>query len=192
MPTTLSIDGVTYDVYKSVSDTDDYLGGRLGASAWTGESDADVKARALVTATRMLDRQKWAGAQNSSSQPLAFPRSGLTDREGESIAASTVPPDIETAQMELALALLQDESLQDRARGGSGREKRSIRTSDAAVEFWRPRDSGDAFPPIVQQLVGHYLWASNNAPTGAVFGDDVTSAFDTDGDDAFEVEEHLG
>ncbi len=161
---TVTIGANTYSVYglgnaDPVGDADSYFGARLGATAWTGAT-ADLKAQALVTAVRMMDRRiQWSGEQTDSvtPQPLQWPRDNATCR-GEALADGIVPDDIVHGSFELALALLEDEGIQDS--NGTGSNVKRAAAGSASVEFFRPTlgepGQDNKFPQVVQELVGCY------------------------------------
>jgi hypothetical protein len=69
----------------------------------------------LVTATSILDAQRWTGIAISVDQTLAFPRSGyyFDPRLGVMALMNPTPNRIILATFELALHLLKNEGLQD-------------------------------------------------------------------------------
>lgn len=64
-----------------------YCNDRLNCSAFVNASTT-VKDQALMTATALLDRQSWAGTKLSPTQALDWPRTGITDQEGQSVPTS--------------------------------------------------------------------------------------------------------
>lgn len=170
------IGAVTYKVYgltsDAVQDADDYFGARLGATAWTGATTLQ-KQQALVTSARFLDRgMLWSGKKTSSTQPLQWPRDGAMCR-GDAVADGTIPDDIARGEFELALALLEDESIQD----SSGSNQKRVKAGSAEVEFFRPTE-GDAgrFPVPVQELVACYGAGSATAAGPFADGTDPDNA----------------
>lgn len=114
--------------YISVGDATAYLSARLNTSAWSGASEDD-KARALITATRTIDRQLLKGKKKLSTQALQFPRCyrgygdaaenignlpELVDEDGW-LCETSVPQAVINACCEEALALL-DTSANSRRR----------------------------------------------------------------------------
>lgn len=167
------------NAYCAVSDGDTYFASRLGADAWT-DASTDEKKQALVSATRMIDRQRWAGTSTSGTFPystLAWPRSGVTDKYGDSVSATGLPADIITGTEELALALLEDESAQDTASAGTNTKR--VKAGQVEVEFFKPTlGQLGRFPLIVQELLGQFLAGANSSSAGVVSGDDRQSYFD--------------
>jgi hypothetical protein len=102
--------------YVDLAEADIYFGDRLDVAAWTDATDA-LKEQALVTATSMLDEQRWVGIAVSATQPLAFPRIGtyFDPRIGTEVAFdSTATPDrVIKATYELAYHLLNNDGLLD-------------------------------------------------------------------------------
>lgn len=95
---------VGQNTYISLGDASAIAETRLFASAWTNAADA-TRARALLTATVLLDRMNWRGRKVARSQPLAFPRVPDLAVPGYPLATE-VPPEIITASVELAIHLL--------------------------------------------------------------------------------------
>lgn len=166
---------VNENTYISRANATLYFEGALHGASWVAATDT-VKDQALVTATRMLDRQRWQGSKYDSEQALAWPRSGVTDREGNSIDETAVPQDILDATCELALSLIIDSDVQNSS--SSSQNIKRVQAGSASVEYFRPTFGG-RFPTIVQELVG-YLLSSSAAgllePWAS--GTDVESYFD--------------
>lgn len=88
--------------YISVADANTYFEDRLDADEWINADDT-VKAKALITATRSIDREPLIGKKYSDDQTLQFPR--LTD-------GASIPQIVKDACCEEALFLLQMTSYQ--------------------------------------------------------------------------------
>jgi len=101
--------------YVDVAEADAYFDDRLDAAAWTDETDPLQKARALITATSMLDNLEWSGVAVSVDQTLAFPRNGsyFDPRLGSNANMDPVPKRVEVATFELAYHLLNNDGLLD-------------------------------------------------------------------------------
>ena len=82
--------------YVSLAEANEYFSDRLHADAWAEAADAD-KEKALVMATKAIDRQRLNGRKTNPSQPLAFPR--YPDAE--------IPQKVKDACCEEALAILE-------------------------------------------------------------------------------------
>lgn len=90
--------------YGSIARAEQYFSERLGTRAWDTAVILD-RTKALLMATRAIDRLNFAGSLHSDSQELQFPRGDDT----------TVPVDIEFACYELALAFLDGVDLEQEA-----------------------------------------------------------------------------
>lgn len=195
---TLTIGSTTYSVYgltaDPIADAKAYFAGRLGTAAWD-DADSGTRKAALVTAVRFLDRGVlWSGVQTDAAtpQPLQWPRDSATCN-GDAVTDGTTPDRIVNGEFELALALLEDESIQDSQ--GTGSNIKKVGAGTASVEFFRPTQgttSETRFPTTVHELVGCY---QDNAGTlGAPFASgvnkpanpDQTSSFDSC-DDSYDL-----
>lgn len=85
----------TLPIYGTIAKANNYFAILLHGQKWEYLSN-DLKVKALVTATKLIDQLNFAGVKTSSDQALQFPRG--TD--------TLVPVAIEEANYELALALL--------------------------------------------------------------------------------------
>lgn len=121
-----TVGGAASNSYATAAQGDSYFDGRPFASAWTSATTA-VKEQALVYATSLLDRERWAGIKGMTTvsaytQALAFPRRWVPslefDQQEDYIAeyfvdltvayysSLTIPTPVVRACCELALALL--------------------------------------------------------------------------------------
>lgn len=152
--------------YISVDDADTYFALAIHASVWAS-LDLSVKESALVTATRMLDRQKWVGTKtvlDATTQPLQWPRTYVTDRNGTTVPSDTVPQEIIDATCELAIALINDPSLQNTTDSGSNIKR--VKADTVEIEYIRTK-SGTRFPVVINELVG--LWLSSSSTISGPF-----------------------
>lgn len=85
----------TVPYYGTVEDADNYFSSTLEGQRWMA-STRDRKSKALVSATKRIDRLNFIGIKHDNAQPLQFPRG--TD--------TLVPVEIQQACYELAQALL--------------------------------------------------------------------------------------
>lgn len=161
--------------YVTQAEANSYFQGAIHGDAWDAASNED-KDRALVTATRMLDRLRWTGSRASTSQDLAFPRSGVSDRYGVAIASTVIPTDLKEAVYELAASLIDNSA---GASGGSGAGNvKAIATSRTRIEFFSgTKTPANGVPAHVRAIVAHMLYARNLAAGGASYGtsDDATT-----------------
>jgi hypothetical protein len=61
--------------YASIAEANYYFNDRLDATTWDNANDL-TKAKALVSATRMIDGESFVGIASSATQALSFPRKG--------------------------------------------------------------------------------------------------------------------
>lgn len=181
----VTINTVNYPVYglgnlDPVGDADAWFGARLGVDAWTNASP-DQKSQALVTARRMMDRRAaWSGEPQVDGQPTAWPRTGVIC-DGDPVPdGEPFPDEIAFGQFELALSLLEDESIQDSQ--GTGSNVKVAQAGSAKVEFFQPTLSGpnnSLFPVTVTEYIGCYF--DDDLSSGPTFtGTNKCSSFDDD------------
>lgn len=106
--------------YQEVSEIDAYFEGRASLDPAWGDA-VDSKEALAVMGTRLLDAsmrgvkllvtgegsyyrigRKWNGSPASSTQRLAFPRTGLYHENGAAVAADEIPWELKEAHAELA------------------------------------------------------------------------------------------
>ena len=112
MPTLVAtVGGTTTNSYGEVADATTYFDERLHPkrAVWTNAS-ADDKARALITASRRLDRENWQGVKVTSGQAMDWPRYNATDEDGEEYDTDAIPDIVWHATCEVALRLLIDQA----------------------------------------------------------------------------------
>ena len=97
---------VTANAYASVAEVDNYLSLNIHATAWALLEDA-TKEKLIMWATQILDtRVKWHGTRTHETQGLAWPRSGVLDRERSLIEDDIVPDAVKLAVATLANHLI--------------------------------------------------------------------------------------
>lgn len=173
---TLTIGADTYSVYgltaDALADANSYMKARLGESAWDDAESAD-KRRALITAVRMNDRRpQYSGTKTVTAQDLEWPRDSATCN-GVAVTDNTIPDNIVLGEFEMALALLEDESVQDSP--GTGSNVKKAKAGSAEVTFFTRTEGlpGETqFPTVVHELIGCFF-AGNNSGLGAPFASGV-------------------
>lgn len=145
-PTTATIT-VGVNTYVSLTDANALAVSRLFSAPWNAATD-DTRTQALTTATALLDRLRWQGRKLALTQPLAFPR--VPDRcpHGYPLHAS-VPPEIVTATVELAIDLLANGKLP----GGPAIQSRML--GDSMVMYYP--STADDLPRHVRKLIEPHL-----------------------------------
>lgn len=135
--------------YVSAGDADAYFGDRPYATDWDSVPDGEALLR---MAARMLDGQRYAGTIASAAQAMAWPRVGVTDIEGRTIAADVIPQAIKDAQCELALALARTDLTDDDAKALVRRTVADV----VSIEY-EPRTRERALPDFVMSLIAPFL-----------------------------------
>lgn len=174
--------------YGSRAEADTYFNDSLRKDDWSAIAGSR-KDQALVEATRVLERQAWAGQKEVSSQTLEFPRTGLTDCQGNSVTAARSLEIIKEAQFEYALLLNGDIGALS-STDATGTNTKRLKAGSAEIEFFRPQE-GTRFSVIVHELIGCFLAGEQAlAAVGSAFasGTDVKSTF-TDSPDSYGVTE---
>lgn len=155
---TITIGANNYEAYADVATADVFLAAdsRLNA-IWTA-ADTDTKSRALVTSTRLIDRQDWKGTKTVDTQPLEWPRTGVVDRDGNALDPGVIPQEIIDGSIILAALIVEDPTLAEATSTGSNTKR--VKAGSAEVEFFRPQ-VGTRFPIILHELFGDLLESSS-------------------------------
>ena len=82
--------------YGTTAEADAYLG-----LPWSSLTTAQKEA-SLTKAEAYLDSMDWQGSLTATSQTIAWPRTGVYDKEGREVASDSVPADITSAFFECA------------------------------------------------------------------------------------------
>lgn len=148
---TVTIGSNTYETYADVAQADEYLAADIElSSSWDGSS-SDKKSSALVSATRYLDAQFWAGAKTSDSQPLQWPRDGVPGVPDGSIPASIVDSCIV-----LAGEFIREPGLQSSL--GSDSNPKRVKAGSVEVEnFKRKAPNKNKLPNRVSSMVSVFF-----------------------------------
>jgi hypothetical protein len=149
---TVTIATVDYEVYADIETADAYLAADFGASLWRAEADEDQKARALVTATRILDRQLWPGQKEDPDQALAWPRTG-TGISG--VEDDEIPQPIIDASIILAKLIHAGSKVDDQATTDTGIKRQ--KAGSVEIEYFIPTTDPSRLPVAVMELIGPFL-----------------------------------
>ena len=161
------------NTYVTLADAHTYFESRLNATDWERSSQPRQQ-QALLTAMRILETLPWIGAPLLVTQPLAWPRvatcpaerenrkriqtgyetltgatRGLYDRRGRAWQVSAIPAPIRNAQCEIALAMLQDQSLNE----GQMRLM-LIRSSNTEIDY---RQRAGSAPVMAMECLNGFL-----------------------------------
>ena len=112
------------------------------------------------------------------TQTASFPRTNLTDKYGKTLSQFVAPVDVESAQIELAFEISQDDSVEENA--STRFNQRRVKAGSADVEFFRP-EAGTPLPTIAWDLLKPFLGSADGASSGSEsFGTGCSSHFDDD------------
>lgn len=157
---TVEIDNVPFYVYATVDEADAYMRGSFNNQTWFSSlTDPETKARALITATRILDKQCWLGSPAGlSGQVLAWPRTGVSG-----VSENDVPDQIVYGCIELANLILDGSDVADTMRPGA-QTIQSLKAGSVAITYFRDAEGlytqNARFPIVVQELVGKLMCGS--------------------------------
>ena len=143
--------GAAANAYASLADSGAYHAGHLHGTAWA-EANTAQKDKALIWASRLLDENvAWHGRRAQRGQGLAWPRTGVRDRDGYGIASDTIPAAVVDATAELARALLAAD------RTAEPDTKGIARITVGALELEVDKtDRADVVPNTVARMVAPY------------------------------------
>ena len=102
---TATAKSATANTYLSLTDANSYLDGTPNDDTWDAASD-DQKNRALKSSTDRLEQVEWVSTVTDTDQRLAWPRLGITDRDGREFSDDAIPRPIEEATAELARRII--------------------------------------------------------------------------------------
>jgi hypothetical protein len=182
---TVNIGSSTYQIYGEEAAFLTYITAHSGAATARAATAVD-KRRALVTAARSFDRQRWQGLATDlvTPQPLAWPRTGVTDREGQPQDSGVIPDDVIEGSYEWAIIIIDDPDAAESTPGTNtkrtrSREKVDVIEVESEVENFKSTVGRTArFPTAVMELVGLFL-AGSDANLSFASGTDEVSQFTT-------------
>lgn len=105
-----TLGGSQSNAYVTASQAQAYYDSRFGVDAWSNASSQD-QIKALVQATRNIDRFRFIGRRNAPTQALKFPRAypwHLRNYDQFVDLAVAIPEDVANACCEEALSILQN------------------------------------------------------------------------------------
>lgn len=134
--------------YASLDEAEEYFSLRSPeAINWAAATSEDAKARALLTATRLMDTLiDWDGSVTDEEQALAWPRQALEDANGSELDPAEIPDEVKWAQFEFAEVLLSTDRTADLATAG-------IKSIDAGVSI----EFMDTAPPV-RAVIPDIVW----------------------------------
>jgi hypothetical protein len=95
-----TVGGTSSNSYLSLTEANDYFGGRFGADEWNNFTDVQKK-QLLSTATKKLDAFTFGGIKVGRTQALQWPRTALTDADGYPLNG-IIPQKLKEATCEMA------------------------------------------------------------------------------------------
>lgn len=169
---TVTINAVTYTVYANVATADQYwnAGTQTQFETWDALTD-DEKARGLVSATRLIDRQHWLGEKTDDAQALAFPRTGLIDCDGNDVDSAIVPQQVIDASIILAYDLATGSTVETSATTEDLTKR--LKAGSVEIEKFRADSSSSGrFSTPVMELLGCFMAGSVAIAGSLSYGDD--------------------
>lgn len=153
--------GASSNTYATLAQADQYHDNRVASgTTWSGSSDNE-KTRALLWATSLLEAlYDWNGAVTNTTQVLAWPRSGLWDRNNNALDADTIPQPLINAQSEFARQLLVSRRADD-----NPTEAESLSELKAGPITLKFDDSG-TYNKIIPDAVFHLIPYDWGTPRG--------------------------
>jgi len=177
-----TVGGVTSNSYATLLEAAAYHDARIPLpTPWV--ATGDVPTRALIMATRVLEtlsvanralrvdgqsryyytNRAWTGTPATTTQRLAWPRTGMRDRNGNDILSTVIPQDLKDATAELAGQLLMSDSTLDNAVSVGG--IKSVSAGSVAVTF-KDMIERHVLPDLVWELLPAW-WFTNEIFEGS-------------------------
>lgn len=155
----VDVGGETFVVYADLDVANAYFAGAIHAANWSAATDT-TKSQALVTATRILDRQKWIAAYGTQT-------------------LRGVVQAIQDASAEMALALVDGSDLQTEQT--TGQKLQSIKAGSVSLSYFRGAEGRPhRFPVIVHELLRDYLAGADLSISMVATGVDAVSSTEDD------------
>ncbi|WP_188064241.1 DnaT-like ssDNA-binding protein [Sphingobium sp. KCTC 72723] len=134
--------------YTTLAQANEVATSRLFAAPWHAANDA-TRAKAIITATAILDNMRWQGRKLAPTQPLAWPRVPSRAVLGYPLAVDIVPS-VVGATVDLAIHLL--------ASGGPGGGPAIMQRmlGDSMVMYYA--STPDELPKHVRRQIEPYLY----------------------------------
>jgi hypothetical protein len=182
MPLVSTVGAANANSYVSLAEAEDYFATRLDVSAWENAEEAGSgrKERALMAATRILDRQNYLGYPATTTQRLKWPRAAVRKADsslvggdgllgagaltayrtgyglyagggGDAYPSDVIPQPLKDATCELAYALLAEEFTEANSEG-----LKSFSADGHSFSFRNDRPAG-ALPAPVMELISPLL-----------------------------------
>ena len=92
--------------YVSIATIDAWVLTNPHDATWTALTDAQKNGYAVMSCRVLNEQMAWDGWQVDADQALDLPRSGMVDKNGNSIDSDEIPTEVKNAQCELARLLV--------------------------------------------------------------------------------------
>lgn len=149
--------------YAEVAEANAYFSDRIGSDLWLAADDT-TKAKALITATALLDELEWSGTLALDTQALAFPRLGsyFEPRQGAIVEFSALVPNrIIRATFELALHLISNSDILSSTGSVIDLEVGSVKLNTILNPSVMPVTVRRIYRPMLQNQSGTTWWRAN-------------------------------
>lgn len=156
------IDSAVFTTYADISDADLYLKGAYHATNWRALVDDDTKSRALVTATRILDRQRWKD-------------------DYDTFAERILVQNIIDASIELANYIVDGVDVQNDQ--NISQKIQQLKAGSVSITYFRGAEGASLrFPLIIFELLRDYLAGGGATISGIATGVDTETITDDETD----------
>jgi len=159
--------GATSNSYVTLLEAEEYFGARLFSDNWNNASEAN-KIAALIQATKRIDREKFYGDRVSSTQKLAFPRSGISYIDNV-LYDGIIPEQIKDATCEVAIYMLSNDISQKDTNIG---DKKSVAVGSIKVEYAQQDrvvvQSTNTLSDYVLTLLEDFSYTASSAGVGFI------------------------
>lgn len=91
-----------------------------------------------------------------ATQTSRWPRTGVTDAEGDAVDSALVPEQVKQAQIELSYELVADAAVET-ARDQNSNIQQIGAGGGVGITYFKPQESNGKFPVIVQELLAEFL-----------------------------------
>lgn len=164
-----------YPVYADHTEADDFMLASPNFDTWDALGET-TQARYLVSATRLLDKQRWKGNKTDEGQVLEWPRSN-TGIDG--VDNDIVPAAIIQASVLLAYELSQGSDVE--AAQNQGQKIQSLKAGSVGITFFRGAEGVPTrFPTAIQELLRDYLAGAGLSISAHTTGYDKETVTGTD------------
>lgn len=170
----VTVAGNDYNAYETLENADAYLAASIAASAWAASTDDDFHGKCLISSVRWLETLTYLGTKTDSANALAFPRSGISG-----VDENSIPSGVIYAYYEIAAGLAEDPTLfTSLADPGI----RSMAAGPVNMSFFRPTLVfwDGPVPKAAMAYLAPYLAGSGNIGGPITSGTDCKTPVDDD------------